>query len=114
MKVVNLRDYPRDTVKYIGRGSALGNPFTNLPLERTKAYVRCDTVESAIGCCEAWARGSPAWDGIIPPVVRARFLTALMALRGDELLACYCQDSMKCHGQVIMRLWLALQSKEKL
>ncbi len=105
LRVVNLRDYPRSAVRYIGRGSSLGNPFTHLPLDKTKAYVRCDTVESAVGCLESWARGNPAWDEVIPSSVRERFLAATRTLRGDELLGCYCQDPARCHGQVIKRLW---------
>lgn len=105
VQVVNLKDYPRDKTKYIGRGSSLGNPFTHLPLSTTKAYVQCDTVESAVGCFESWLRGNKEWDIAISLAVRNRALTALEALRGDELLGCYCMDALKCHGQVIMKLW---------
>jgi hypothetical protein len=37
VKLVNLKDYPRGAVRYIGRGSSLGNPFTHLPLAKIKA-----------------------------------------------------------------------------
>lgn len=106
LRVVNLKDYPRETpnLRYIGRGSSLGNPFTHLPLAQTKAYVQCDTVESAVGCFEAWLRGSPAWDGIIPEHTRTKALIALSWLRGNELLGCYCQDLSRCHGQVIVKV----------
>jgi hypothetical protein len=45
MKLVNKR-----TTHYIGRGSALGNPFTHLPLGRTKALVQVPTIEDAVAC----------------------------------------------------------------
>jgi hypothetical protein len=110
MKVVNLKDYPRDRAHYIGRGSRLGNPFTHLPLAQTKALVQCDTVESAVGCYEAWLRGSTAWDDVIPHGVRTRALAALAELHENELLGCYCQDLAKCRGQVIVKLWKEQQS----
>ena len=105
MKVVNLKDYPKDQVRYIGRGSSLANPFTHLPLSTTKALVQCDTVESAVGCFESWLRGNTEWDGVVSPGLRNRALFVLDSLRGDELLACYCTDSARCHGQVVVKLW---------
>ena len=105
LKVVNLKDYPKNQVRYIGRGSALGNPFTHLPLAKTKAWVQCDSVESAVGCMEAWARGDGITGYAIPMGIHTAFWSALDALQGDELLACYCQDPTKCHGQVIKKLW---------
>ena len=105
MKVVNLKDYPKDRVRYIGRGSSLGNPFTHIPIALTKANVQCDTIESAVGCFESWLRGDTTWDDVIPTTLRARALTTLALLFEDELLACYCQDLTKCHGQVIVKLW---------
>ena len=105
LRVVNLKDYPKSAVRYIGRGSSLGNPFTHLLLVSTKAYVQCDTVESAVGCFESWLRGNKEWDAAIPRGARERALVALSQLCGDELLGCYCSDSSKCHGQVVVKLW---------
>ena len=105
MKVVNLKDYPRNRTRYIGRGSSLGNPFTHLPLSQTKAYVQCDTVESAVGCYEAWLRGATTWDDVVSPGLRNRALAALDSLHESDLLGCYCANSEKCHGQVIVKLW---------
>lgn len=105
MRVVNLRDYPREQVRYIGRGSKLGNPFTNLPLHTTKALVQCDSIESAVGCFEAWMRGATIWD---PAMLRAKALAALWDLHEDDLLGCYCTDLVKCHGQVVVKLWKEL------
>ena len=106
MQVVNLKDYPRDKTKYIGRGSSLGNPFTHLPLAGTKALVQCDTVESAVGCFEAWLRGDvETWKVVIPLATWQRAQAALAALRGDELLGCYCARHELCHGHVIVKVW---------
>jgi hypothetical protein len=91
--------------KYIGRGSDLGNPFTHLPLSRTKAYVQVPTVEDAVACCEDWARGSTAWDHIIPRSVRDKFLAAIHTLYEDDVLGCYCVPYHACHGEVVAKLW---------
>ena len=50
-------------------------------------------------------RGNTEWDAAIPRGTRERAQVALSLLHGDELLGCYCTDSARCHGQVIMKLW---------
>lgn len=103
MQVVHCKREPY--TKYIGRGSDLGNPFTHLPLSKTKAYVQVPTVDDAVGCCEDWARGSSAWDLIIPVHVRDKFLAAIKTLYCDEVLGCYCKPMHACHGDVVVKLW---------
>lgn len=107
LRVVSLKQYPRTAsgLRYIGRGSAMGNPFTHLPLSSTQALVQCDTVQSAVGCFESWARGNPTWDAVVPPFKRIALLDAIRNLSGTELLGCYCVEPAQCHGQVIVKLW---------
>lgn len=102
MRIVHCqRDFH---TQYIGRGSALGNPFTHKPLAKTQAYVRVETVDDAIGCFEDWARGSTCWDIVIPPELREKLWEAIMLLKADDVLGCYCAPN-PCHGDVIMKLW---------
>lgn len=111
MKVVNIkearasRSYGQRSVVYIGRGSAFGNPFTHLPLGRTKALVQVNTLDDAVDFFYRWAKGEASWDDVIPAASRTRLLAAIDELQGDELLGCYCAEGAKCHGQMIARLW---------
>jgi hypothetical protein len=67
--------------------------------------VQVATVEDAIGCFEDWARGSTAWDVVIPPLHREWLWQAIRNLREDDVLGCYCVPAHACHGNVIVRLW---------
>jgi hypothetical protein len=105
MNLVCLKGRPKGSYVYIGRGGPLGNPFSHLPPGSTRAQVQVPTVEDAVACCDAWARGSTAWDHVVPPSQRGRFLAAVDALKDDYTLGCYCPVGSPCHGLVIMRLW---------
>jgi len=100
MKIVNCRKEPY--TKYIGRGSDFGNPFTELPLARTKALVQVADGE-AVACFERWARGDTTWDAVIPRSIRTRLLAAIKSLKADDALGCF--GCRTCHGEVIIRLW---------
>ena len=90
---------------YIGRGGPLGNPFSHLPLNKTRAQVQVRSVEDAVACCDTWARGAKGWDHVVPPAQRERFLRAVDMLEDTDVLGCYCEPGAPCHGLVIMRLW---------
>lgn len=90
---------------YIGRGGPLGNPFSHLPPGKTRAQVQVPTVQDAVDCLDAWARGARQWDHIIPRAQHERFLRALDMLVEDDILGCYCKPGGICHGLPIMRLW---------
>ena len=47
---------PTASQRYIGRGSPWGNPFTHLPLSRTKARFQVETKEESMIRYEAWLR----------------------------------------------------------
>ena len=103
MNLVCLKGRPKGSYVYIGRGGPLGNPFSHH--EKSKAQVRVTTVDEAVQCCDAWARGAKWWDAVVPPAQRDRFLRAVDSLKADDVLGCYCQPGAPCHGLVVMRLW---------
>jgi len=109
MNLVHCKQLPYTV--YIGRGGPLGNPFSHLPPGKTRAQVQVPTVADAVACCELWARGSTAWDALVPPQQRQRFLRALDLLEDTDVLGCYCQPGAPCHGTVIMRLWAERKAK---
>lgn len=95
--VVNERSpgfRPNANQRYIGRGSLFGNPFTHLPLSRTKAQFQVKTEEESIICFESWFRGRLAND--------LNLRQKLLELDGHELV-CYCKPA-PCHGDVLIKL----------
>ena len=86
---------------YIGRGSQWGNPFTHLPLEKTKAKWQVKTEEESMTSYEAWIREKLAKD----PILRAQ----LFGLDGHELV-CYCKRR-PCHGDILVKLIEELKPK---
>ena len=96
-KVINRRseEFSRNNNQiYIGRGSPWGNPFTHLPLSRTKAPFQVATEEESMTRYEAWLREKLAKD----PELRRK----LLELDGQELV-CYCKPR-PCHGDILIRL----------
>jgi hypothetical protein len=83
-----------DNQIYIGRGSPFGNPFTHLPLSRTKAQFHVETEEESMIRYEAWLRERLAKE----PGLRQKVLK----LDGHELV-CYCKPR-PCHGDIIVKL----------
>jgi hypothetical protein len=79
---------------YIGRGSPWGNPFTHLPLSRTKAQFQVATEEESMIRYEAWFRERLAKE----PGLRQKILK----LDGHELV-CYCKPR-PCHGDILNKL----------
>jgi hypothetical protein len=87
---------------YIGRGpgSKLGNPYTHLPLDWTKAEFAVATVEEAIEKYEAYARANPTIMAMLPDLV-------------GKYLGCWCVQEpyeyqagvfVPCHGYSLMKL----------
>ena len=89
MNVVHCKREPYDV--YIGRGSKWGNPFTHLPLNQTKAKVKCETRAESISMYRTWLRASLE-DGSIT-------LQELAQLDG-KVLGCWCSPK-PCHGDVL-------------
>ena len=85
---------PDANQRYIGRGSLFGNPFTHLPLSRTKAQFQVKTGEESMACFESWLRERLAKD--------LDLRQKLLELDGRELV-CYCKPA-PCHGEIIIKL----------
>jgi hypothetical protein len=85
---------PNANQRYIGRGSLFGNPFTHLPLGRTKARFQVKTAEESMICFEAWFRERLAND--------VSLRQKLLDLDGHELV-CYCRPA-PCHGEILIKL----------
>jgi hypothetical protein len=95
--VVNKRSpgfKPNANQRYIGRGSPWGNPFTHLPLGRTKAQFQVATEEESMVRYETWVREKLAED----PQLRRK----LLVLDGHEPV-CYC-NPRPCHGDILIKL----------
>lgn len=83
---------------YIGRGSALGNPFTHLPIEKSKALFQVESREKAIEEYEKWI-----WQKIgdkDEAVIKELENIKSKAKAGKVYLVCYCKPK-KCHGDII-------------
>ncbi len=85
---------PNANQRYIGRGSLFGNPFTHLPLSRTKAQFQVKTGEESMVCYEAWLRQRLASD--------LNLRQKLLELDGHELV-CYGKPA-PCHGDILIKL----------
>ena len=97
-RVVNCKYEKYDI--YIGRGSPFGNPFTHLPLERTKAKVQVGSRDESIQACEDWLDGT-AWNDI-EQERRTYILEHLVDLE-DKILGCYCKP-LRCHGDIYVKM----------
>ena len=85
---------PNANQRYIGRGSLFGNPFTPLPLGRTKAQFQVKTEDESMVCFESWFRERMAND--------MSLRQKLLELDGHELV-CYCKPAT-CHGDILIKL----------
>ena len=103
MRVVHCKR-ERYTV-FIGRGSVFGNPFTHLPLARTKATVQVKSIAEAIAAFDDWAN-ERAWLNV-EPERRREMRQAILDLSEEDVLGCYCKvrPDSPCHGDVIERMW---------
>lgn len=86
---VNLRKEKYDV--YCGRGSIFGNPYTHLPIEKTKAQFQVKTIEEAIQKYREYFYNKIEND--------SDFLDAVLRLK-DKKLGCYCAPN-PCHVDII-------------
>jgi len=102
MRVVHCKREPYTV--YIGRGSDLGNPFTHLPLGKTKASVQVATIAEAKAAFVDWIHGTK-WQNV-ESERRQRAIKAVAALTDDDVLGCYCKYKLDspCHGDDIIGL----------
>lgn len=96
MKVVNKRFHkgsPDDV--YIGRPSALGNPYSHMG--DTLASFKVGTRDEAVDKYEAWLRAKLEQGD-------KEVSAAFSLLKEDSVLTCWCKPA-KCHGDVLARIW---------
>jgi hypothetical protein len=90
---------------YIGRGSALGNPFTHLPISVIKSTYwgkvkHVETREEAIESFRSYILEKMATKGKEwQEMMRIKEL----ASKGDVNLVCFCRP-LGCHGDIIKEL----------
>ena len=83
---------------YIGRGSALGNPYTSKPLANTKAQYQCATPEESISSFRKYLLEKiKQKDKEICAALNAIWKKAK---EGDVNLVCFCAPNC-CHGDVV-------------
>ncbi len=92
---------PVDAQIYIGRGSVLGNPYTHLPLSKSKALFQVETREAAIECYEKWIyqKMGEKDETILNKLEEIR----QKSMVGKVYLVCFCAPK-SCHGDVIKRI----------
>lgn len=105
INVVNVHQHkPTLNDVYIGRGSALGNPFTHLPLEKSKAVVQVATRDEAVKSYKNWIRNQII-DGDKAIVGELNKIKLMAENRECINLVCYCKPK-SCHGDVIKEIIL--------
>ena len=84
---------------YVGRGSALGNPYTGTkPLASTKAMFQAGSREESIELYESWIREKIRTKD--KAVCKALNEIYLRSVRGSVNLVCFCKPKA-CHADVI-------------
>lgn len=92
---------------YIGRGSALGNPYTSKDVSKTKAQYQCASVEESIEKFREHLMGKIN-DGD-PDVINA---INEICSRDNANLVCFCKPRA-CHGDVIKEICDLVISERK-
>lgn len=97
--VVNKHKHtPTNNDYYIGRGSALGNPYTSQDLDKTKAEFQAkDREESVYMYREYLLNKIKNKDPLICNELNKIYK---LSKRGDINLVCFCAPK-SCHGSVI-------------
>lgn len=99
IKVVNKHTHtPTSEDYYIGRGSALGNPFTSIKDRKTKAQYICESKEESVKAYRRYLHRKI--DEKDPDVCKALNEVYKRAKNGDINLVCFCAPQV-CHGFVI-------------
>ena len=101
IKVVNKKTYRGIDAVYVGRGSALGNPFSHL--SSSKAQFRVATRDEAVDSYGPWLKAAIENDEL----VRKTFENLVGFYRdyGTLTLACWCAPK-RCHAEVIRAMIL--------
>jgi len=102
IKVVNKHSHsptPQDV--YIGRGSALGNPYTSIKGRETKAKFVCESREESVNNYYCWLREKiDSKDAAVCAELNRIYK---LAQKGHVNLICFCAPKL-CHGDVIKEI----------
>lgn len=100
--VVNKHTHtPTQNDFYIGRGSALGNPYTSKELSKTKAEFQCSSPEESVSSFRKYLLEKiKEKDKAICDALNSIWK---IAKKGDVNLICYCSPKC-CHGDVIKEI----------
>lgn len=101
--MVNITVSGKEGVRYVGRGSALGNPFTSIQGRQTKAEKVVGSRDESVDSYASWLRTKVADKD---PKVMAE----LKAIQPGDKLGCYCAPK-RCHAEEIWKVWKDLKSK---
>lgn len=91
---------------YIGRGSSLGNPFSHLPVGKSKAIYLVKTRDEAVYKYREWLAGQIKKNN--GGVIFSLAGIIEKELNGEDVkLACFCKPK-SCHGDVVKEFCLAV------
>jgi hypothetical protein len=100
--VVNKYKHTSDpNDEYIGRGSALGNPYTSIKDRTTKADFICESTEESISKFKVYLLEQIENDN--PAICNALKRIFIKANKGNVNLVCFCSPK-PCHGNIIKEI----------
>lgn len=110
IKVIHKKDSDKyENVIYIGRGSALGNPYTSIKNRETLAEYTVDSREESIECFKKYFNDCiESKDEKICSTLNKIYKLAISV---EVYLSCYCKP-LSCHGDVVKEI-IELKIKEK-
>ena len=110
IKVIHKKDTDKhEKVVYVGRGSALGNPYTSIKGRDTLAEIVVDSRSESIECFRKYL--IDCIEKKEEKVCNMLNQIYSMALESDVYLSCYCKPK-SCHGDVIKEI-IEMKVKEK-
>lgn len=111
IKVIHKKDSDKyENVFYVGRGSALGNPYTSIQGRETKAEFVVDSRKESIECFREYLLKSiENKDKNICDMLNQIYK---LALKSDVYLSCYCKPK-SCHADIIKEVLESKIPKEK-
>lgn len=103
VNVVNkYKHSPTPNDIYIGRGSALGNPFTSIQTKQTKAKFVCESREESVSSFKKYIERKVAEKDV--EICKALNNIYYLAKHEKEVnLVCFCKPKA-CHGDIIKSL----------
>ena len=110
---INNEDYSnKPNFYYIGRPSILSNPYTFLPVEKTKAIFQCKTREEALEKYSSFYDLEYGHNKEFTKIINEIFEKYK---NGEEIyFGCFCPSEDKCHGGIIKKKLEQKLLKEKI